>query len=116
MTLSIDSLKKMGAFTGAPVEKEVTWRQGGEEHTFTTYVRPLSYKSAVSEITEAKTGNSAAARIAASICDQEGKPVFTVEDITGEADPDNRGPLDHRLTIALLRVISEVNNLVKTES
>lgn len=116
MTLSIDSLKQMGAFTGAPVEKEVTWKQGGDEHTFTTYVRPLSYKSAVSDIKALNSnGDAVAGRIAASICDEKGEPVFSPEDITGEADPD-RGPLDGNLTMALLAVIAEVNGLGKLES
>lgn len=56
-----------------------------------------------------------AGRIAASICDEEGKPVFTPADITGEADPD-RGSLDGALTIALLVAIKEVNDLGKTTS
>lgn len=114
--LSIDSLKDMGAFTGAPVEKEITWKSGGGEHTATVYVRPLSYRSAVSDI-KALSGKSdaVAGRIAASICDEEGKPVFTPEDITGDADPD-RGPLDGNLTMALLGVIAEVNGLGKSQS
>jgi len=116
MQLSIDSLKQMGAFTGAPVEREITWKQGEDELTATVYVRPLSYLSARSDIA-ALTGkvDGVAGRIAACICDQEGKPVFTAADITGEADPD-RGPLDGNLTMALLQVIGEVNGMGKTQS
>lgn len=116
MQLSIDSLKQMGAFTGAPVEREITWKQGGDELTATVYVRPLSYLSARADLA-ALTGKSdgVAGRIAACICDQEGKPVFTPADITGEADPE-RGPLDGNLTMALLSVIGEVNGLGKTQS
>ena len=96
--LSIESLKQMGAFTGAPVEKEITWKQGDQELTATVYVRPLSYLSAKSDLLAmGGKGDAVAGRIAASICDAEGKPVFTPEDITGEADPD-RGPLDGNLT------------------
>ncbi|MNE45132.1 hypothetical protein D3C80_1394040 [compost metagenome] len=54
-----------------------------------------------------------AGRIAASICDEDGKPVFTPGDITGEADPE-RGALDGNLTVALLSAIAEVNSLGKT--
>ena len=116
MQLSIDSLKQMGAFTGAPVEREITWKQGEYELTATVYVRPLSYLSARADLA-ALTGKSdgVAGRIAACICDQEGKPVFTPADITGEADPE-RGPLDGNLTMALLGVIGEVNGLGKTQS
>lgn len=56
-----------------------------------------------------------AGRIAASICDEQGKPIFTPADITGEADPE-RGALDGSLTVALLLAIQEVNDLGKTSS
>jgi hypothetical protein len=116
MSLSIDSLREMGAFTGAPVEREITWKQGDNELTATVYVRPLSYRSAVSDLRAVTDhGDPVAGRIAACICDEHGKPVFTPEDITGDADPD-RGPLDGNLTMALLQVIGEVNGLGKTES
>lgn len=116
MQLSIDSLKEMGAFTGAPVEREVKWKKGKKELTATVFVRPLSYGSAVSDLMSMSgKGDGIAGRIAASICDPEGKPVFTVADITGEADPE-RGALDGNLTIALLGVIGEVNGLGKSEN
>ncbi|WP_417315704.1 phage tail assembly chaperone family protein, TAC [Cycloclasticus pugetii] len=116
MSLSLDSLKQAGAFTGAPVEKEITWKHGDKEHTMTTYVRPLSYSAAVSDIKAMSgKGDAVAGRIAASIVDEKGVPVFTPEDITGDADPD-RGPLDGNLTMALLTAIAEVNNLGKTGS
>lgn len=105
MTLSLDSLKEQGAFTGAPVEKEITWTSGGGEHTATVFVRKLSYAAAVSDIT---SKDAIAGRIASSIVDENGKPIFTVADVTGEADPE-RGPLCRDLTLELLRVIGEVN-------
>lgn len=116
MQLSIDSLKQAGAFTGAPVKREITWQQGDTELAATVYVRPLSYRSAVSDILAgAGRVDGIAGRIAACICDAEGKPIFKPEDITGDADPD-RGPLDGNLTMALLAVIGEVNQLGKTPS
>lgn len=116
MLLTIDNLKQAGAFTGRPVEREIKWKQGEQELTATVYVRPLSYKSAVSDIL-AMNGrvDGVAGRIAACICDAEGKPVFTAEDITGEADPE-RGPLDGNLTMALLTAIGEVNQAGKPTS
>jgi len=116
MQLSIDSLKKMGAFTGAPVERSVKWKQGDQELEATVYVRPLSYKSAVSDLIAAgQKGDAVAGRIASCICDAEGKPVFTPGDITGDADPE-RGPLDGNLAVALLAVIAEVTNMGKMQS
>jgi len=116
MKISIESLSQVGAFTGRPVEKEVTWRIGDAEHTATVYVRPLSYQSAIQDlksITEKSDG--IAGRIAASICDETGAPVFTAADITGDADPE-RGALDGNLTMALLAVIGEVNGAGKSQT
>lgn len=114
MILSIDSLTEMGAFTGAPVEREIKWRQGETELTATVFVRPLSYKSAVADLNSInQKADPLAGRIAASIVDAKGQPVFTPADITGDADPE-RGALDGNLTIALLAVIAEVNHLGKT--
>lgn len=117
MQLSINSLKEMGAFTGAPVEKEISWKKGGEEFKATVFVRPLSYISAVSDLTSAHAkSDPVAGRIAACICDAEGNAVFTPADITGEADPE-RGPLDGGLTMSLLAVIGEVSGVTgKTKS
>ncbi|WP_110685075.1 phage tail assembly chaperone family protein, TAC [Salinicola aestuarinus] len=116
MQLSIDNLKTAGAFTGVPVEKTIEWQQGGETLSATTYVRPMSYHSAVSDITAVRGGGDiVASRIAACICDAEGKAVFSVADITGEADPE-RGALDGALTMELLRVIGEVTGLGKSSA
>ena len=110
--LSIDGLIKMGAFTGAPIKKTITWKKKGDEYSAIVHVRLLSYLSTVAELNAISSEHSdaVAGRIAACICDAEGKPVFTPEDITGEADP-ARGPLDGSLTLALLTVIAEVNRL-----
>jgi hypothetical protein len=115
MDLTLDALKDMGAFTGAPVEKEIVLKDGDEEKTATVYVRRLSYYTAVSDIKSLSSKSDAVAgRIASAICDKEGKPIFTSGDITGEADPE-RGPLSGDITMELLRVIGEVNGK-KTES
>ncbi|WP_312041207.1 phage tail assembly chaperone family protein, TAC [Pantoea eucalypti] len=116
MKLTLDTLKTAGAFTGRPVEKEISWKQGEKDFTATVYVRPMGYHTATSDVL-AMGGkvDGVAGRIAASICDESGKPVFTPADITGEADPE-RGSLDGALTIALLVAIQEVNDLGKTSS
>lgn len=116
MKLTLDSLKQAGAFTGRPVEKEITWKQGDKKLTATVYIRPLGYYTAMTDVMAAHGRiDGVAGRIAASICDEEGKPVFTPADITGEADPE-RGALDGQLTLALLLAIQEVNDLGKTSS
>lgn len=128
MKLNIDSLRQAGAFTGRPVEKEISWRQGDDTLTATVFVRPLGYQSAVSDVLAAGgKQDSIAGRIAAAICDEEGNPVFTALDIThGPLDPVEQandpkstkrlGALDGNLTVALLSAIHEVNNLGKMPS
>ncbi|MCW8278916.1 phage tail assembly chaperone family protein, TAC [Pseudomonas sp. PCH199] len=128
MKLSIENLKQAGAFTGRPVEKSISWKQGKNEFTATVFVRPLGYQAAVSDVLAINgKQDSVAGRIAASICDEDGNPVFTVADIVhGPLDPaelakdpestKRLGALDGGLTVSLLAVIHEVNNLGKTTS
>ncbi|WP_457978058.1 phage tail assembly chaperone family protein, TAC [Ectopseudomonas composti] len=113
MELSISGLQQVGAFTGAPVKKPISWTMNGVEHKAHVFVRKLSYASAVVDLMAYHSAiDGVAARIATSIVDSKGEPVLTVADITGEANPE-RGPLDADLTKALLAVIAEVNGLGK---
>ncbi|WP_316547864.1 phage tail assembly chaperone family protein, TAC [Klebsiella michiganensis] len=115
MQLTLDTLKETGAFTGRPVEKEIKWKgRDGKEHIATVYVRPMGYHTTKAELL-AYNGKSdpVAGRIAAHICDEEGKQIFTEADILGTASKD-RGALDGPIVIALLAVIQEVNELGKT--
>ncbi|MNM78118.1 hypothetical protein D3C76_614410 [compost metagenome] len=129
MKLTLDALKGAGSFTGRPVEKEIKWRQDGTDYTATVYVRPTGYQTAVSDVLSA-TGrqDSIAGRIAASICDEHGNPVFgssldithgPLDPVELEKDPESTkrlGSLDGALTVALLFAIQEVNDLGKTKS
>lgn len=128
MQLSIQSLTDLSAFTGRPIEKTVEWEQGGKMLKAQVFVRPLGFQTAVNDLL-AQHGrlDGVAGRIAASICDAEGTPVFTVKDIThGPIDPKELaknpettkrlGPLDGNLAVALLAVIHQVNDLGKTSS
>lgn len=113
MKLSIQSLTDAGAFTGAPAEREITWKQGVKEYKATIFVKPLSFHSAVADVRTVRGDiDPIAARIASTICDDIGNFIFTPEDITGQADP-SRGPLNANLTLALLGAIGEVNQLGK---
>jgi hypothetical protein len=127
MDLSLDNLKKSKAFTSRPVEKTITWKKDGEVHIFTTFVRPLSYQTAVGDIATHRGADPLASRIAASICDATGKAIFKVSDVTGEvvlpADwkegdpiPESKGALDPDLTNLLLIAIGEVQNVGKKPS
>ena len=90
--------------------------QGEQELTATVFIRPLGYQAAISDVSSLHgKQDSLAGRLAASVCDENGNPVFTVADITGAADPE-RGALDGRLTVALLAAMFEVNNAGKMKS
>lgn len=116
MKISLTSLTELGAFSGAPVEKEVEWEQNGETLKGTVFIRRLSYETARADIvSSASKSDAIAGRIAACVLDSSGRPIFTPADVTGEANPE-RGPLNHSLTIALLGAIGEVNHLGKSLS
>ena len=116
MQLTIESLKSIGAFTGAPVEKEIKWKQDKEEFEATVFIKPLSYKSTVSDLQAVNDKKDPiATRIAACVCDETGAAIFTADDITGDADPE-RGALDGNLAMSLLAAIAEVNYMGKTQS
>jgi hypothetical protein len=116
MKLTIESLKTVDAFTGRPVEKDIEWEQRGKKFKAKTFIRPEGYHSATSDVMAIGGKiDGVAGRIAASVCDEDGKPIFTVADITGQADP-SRGALDGNLTIALLVAIKQVNDLGKSTS
>lgn len=126
MRLDVDELAKAGGFSGAPVRREIQWG----EYVFDVYVRRLSYHSAMSDFKAvASNGDIAAARIAGCIVDEDGKPTFTVADVTGvnedgtpvmteDADGNlvERGALDADLATQLLVAISEVNGLGKSKT
>lgn len=112
------SLKNMPeAFTGPLVKRSIKWEQNGKELECETYIKPLSFDLAMADISGLRgDGNLAAARrIAGSICEADGSPVFTVDDVLGTANPE-RGPLDGNLTLALLFAIAEVNGLGKRKA
>ncbi|BCB06796.1 hypothetical protein HHSLTHF2_06860 [Vreelandella venusta] len=114
MKLSVETLAASGGFVPRkPVEETIQWTHEGQEFEATVFVLPLSYATAKSDIVASQLQTDPlAARIAHCIVDEDGKPVFTVDDITGEADPE-RGPLSNSLTHELLRVIGKVSKLGK---
>lgn len=123
MKLSIATLTQSNAFSAKPVERQIEWK--GE--TITTYVRRLSFQTAVGDMLSKNGVDFVASRIASSICDEFGAAVFTVADVTGEVTlpagwkegdpiPESRGSLDPELTKLLLAAIGDVQNLGKQES
>lgn len=113
MKFTLEGLSQVGAFSGAPVKRQIKWSIKGEEHTADVWVRKLSYHSMVNEIQAFRDKrDGAAARIAACILNEKFEPIFTTGDITGDADP-ARGPLDPDLTLELLKLIGEANTAGK---
>lgn len=102
----------------ATVKKEITFKDltTGEDHTADVYVKPLSYASAVQDILSvgSDADHAIARRIAYSIRDEKGNPLFTEGQITGADNP--AGALSPALTMELLRVIGEVSQLGKMEA
>lgn len=127
MELTLDALKSAGGFAGGLVKKKVEWHHEGEPVTFDVWIRPMSYHTAVGDIAAVKSnGDIIAHRLAASVCHEDGSPVFLVSDITGinadgtpimtkDADgkPVERGPLNRELADALMVLVSEVSGLGK---
>lgn len=114
MNLTLEHLAAHGGFVSRKaVPEPIKWTHEGQAFTATVYVLPLSYVTAKSDIVATQLqSDPLAARIAHCIVDEEGKPLFTVADVVGEADPE-RGPLSNSLTHELLRVIGKVSNLGK---
>lgn len=117
MNLTLETLAANGGFVSHKAEpKPIKWTNEGKEFAATVHVLPLSYSTAKSDIVYTQVqGDPLAARIAHCIRNEDGTPLFTIADVTGEADPE-RGPLSAGLTNELLRVISEVSNLGKRKT
>ncbi len=117
MNLTLENLAANGGFVSrTAVPEPIKWTHKGQVFTATVYVLPLSYVTAKSDIVATQLqSDPLAARIAHCIVDEEGKPLFTVADVVGEADPE-RGPLSNSLTHELLRVIGKVSELGKPQA
>lgn len=127
MKLTLETITKSGGFVGGIVKRDVEWEQDGEVVKAETYVRPMSYHTAVQDLRSVeKNIDLTAQRIAMCICHEDGSPVFQISDITGidaEGKPikvkgedgklAERGPLNRNLTNALLALIGEVSGLGK---
>lgn len=128
MQLTVDILKKSGGFAGGPVKREVEWVNNGETVKAEVWIRPMSYHTAVKDISSYKSGADIIAhRLALCILHEDGSPVFQVSDITGYDDEGKpikvkengkmveRGPLNKELSDALMVLVSEVSGLGKTK-
>jgi hypothetical protein len=115
MDLSINALKAAGAFVAAPVKKDIAWHADGKLQEATIYVRQDSFHTLTKRWEEQREGADATAiRIATSVCNEAGEPVFTIEDILG-SEASGHGPLTAELTIVLLAAIQQANGVSKED-
>ena len=126
MGLSLESLQKSGGFVGAPVKRQLEWPPGsGQQHD--VYVRRLGYTTAVEDLKSLSSkGDVGAHRIALCIVDDQGEPIFPLHTIRGQNEDGTPatytnddgeevplGEMSDELTVALLGLIGEVNDLGK---
>lgn len=127
MILSVDSIAKMGGYTGGPVRKKITWQQGNDNLEADIFVRPMSYHTAITDLLPGQTKEMIVAnRLCSCICDEGGAPVFRLQDITGidedgqpvkikndKGEMVERGALCTALSNALMGAVGEVSGLGK---
>ncbi|EKF9664432.1 phage tail assembly chaperone family protein, TAC [Vibrio mimicus] len=111
--LTVEMLKQAGAFAPAkPERREIKWINDSQEIIEAViHVRKSSFITMIEESKSvADSSYLMATRIASSVVDEQGKPVFTVDDLLGNEE---RGPICQSLAIALLNAIYDVNGVGK---
>lgn len=123
--LNKDLLASSRSFTAAaPVQREIKWyvtdEEGNEkEFSAIVYVRKKSFATVNTEARFQANDGVMVARICASIVNEQGQPLFTPEDLMGNAGREleegevEHGPICESLGMALLAAIWEVNGLSK---
>lgn len=112
MSMNLKDLVAQGAFVSASephVKREIRYHgTDGKEVVCDVWVRRASYHT-ITNTWKAAEGNQEhlAARIATMICDEDGNPVLTTQDVLGTADP-SRGPICDTLFLALITAVNEV--------
>lgn len=103
--LSIDQIKK-GDLLGKPEKITVSIMFNGEPAEFDTHILPFSYKTAIAQMQAYGEKKEALAGMLASvICDEDGNPVFTEEDV--------REKFNQALVDAIWNKVVDINMLGK---
>lgn len=128
MHLSVETISRLGGYTGGPVKKTVKWNQDGEDLEADVHVRPMSYHTAIGDAANAGEPREmvVARRLSVCLCAEDGAPLFRLSDITGLDDDGQpvmvkndqgkrveRGAMNVNLTTALLALVGEVSGLGK---
>ncbi|GGZ83309.1 hypothetical protein GCM10007161_13510 [Ignatzschineria indica] len=98
-----------------PVRREIEITdEDGKKHTATVFIRPLSFALVMRSEPESDkeaTMDLLAERIAYSICNEKGEPIFTKEQIKGTADKS----LSADLVFALMAAVNAFNNFSESK-
>ena len=104
--LTLDLITAKGGFSTAGLTRKVVkWGEGNEA---IVWVRPHSIALTVNNYIDMDDSERVAKNIAASICNEDGSPIFSWKDITGEA-VEGRGALCEELVVQLVIAVSEAN-------
>lgn len=111
MELSVASLIQSGSYSPAkPERREISWTTpNGETHKAIVFIRKESFATAQAEASNYNRGvDWLTSRIVASVVDEQGKPLFEIDDILGN---EAHGPICDSLGFALIGAINEVNGI-----
>lgn len=104
-TLTKALVDKSGGFvSGELVKREISWIIDGEEFKADVFIKPLAFNSAISWLT-GKSG--AAERLAYSVCDENGTPIFTADEVE---------KLNESLSVALFAAVGSASGLDKAKT
>jgi hypothetical protein len=110
MELSVASLIQSGSYSPAkPERREITWLNNGETVSANVFIRKKSFATAIIEANNYHSGiDSLTSRLVSSVVDENSAPLFSVDDILGNAA---HGPICDSLGMALIGAINEVNGI-----
>lgn len=115
-TLNRELLRSSGSYAKLqPERRDINWYvmddEGNEQElSAVVFVRKRSFATISAEAKFVANDSQLAGRIVSSIVDEDGQPVFALEDIIGN---DDHGPICESLGMALLAAIWDVNGLGK---
>ncbi|AAN55968.1 phage tail assembly chaperone family protein, TAC [Shewanella oneidensis MR-1] len=111
MELSVANLLKTGSYSPVkPERREISWvNPAGDTCKATVFIRKKSFATANIEANNYNNGvDSLTSRIVSSVVDEQGNPLFEIDDILGNKA---HGPICDSLGMALIGAINEVNGI-----
>lgn len=126
--LTVADLVTAGAYVGAPVEKEISWNSKGKTHKALISVKLSSYETTLHEMRLGRENSEAVEgeepkrdtnsvvinRLITSVVDEAGEPIFTRDDVVGNAEL-GKGKMCASLFMALVMAVNEANGYVEED-